>query len=177
MYKDSLVTMNNKNSAIFLAAVLVVGVIGMASPLIGSASANEEKYKEKRYDSHDYKKDRNYDSYDSHDYKKEKKYDYDPYTKDNKYDGSYYSGWKCNANNFNINTFDSKVIQKEVPAKTFGELSTQQTQQLSELASPQTMGSLFGGGFSLHVKNVCINAPFLEGNVFSGFVGIDRGQN
>jgi hypothetical protein len=217
MYKDSLVTMNNKNSAIFLAAVLVVGIIGMASPLIGSAAANEEKYKEKRYDSHDYKKDRNYDSYDyekdykkdrnydsydshdykkdrnydsydyekdykkdmsydsydSHDYKKEKKYDYDPYTKDNKYDGSYYSGFKCNANNFNINTFSSKSISKNVGASGLDELSTQ---QLSELASPQTLGSIFGGGFSLHVKNVCFNAPFLEGNSFTGFVGEDRGE-
>ena len=93
MYKDSLVTMNNKNSAIFLAAVLLVGIIGMASPLIGSASANEEKYKEKRHDSHDYKKDRNYDSYDSHDYKKDRDYGSD-YQKDYQKDSSYGSDYE-----------------------------------------------------------------------------------
>ncbi|HET7644382.1 MAG TPA: hypothetical protein VFK40_12810 [Nitrososphaeraceae archaeon] len=204
--------MNNKNSAIFLAAVLLVGIIGMASPLIGSASANEEKYKEKRHDSYDYKKDRNYDSYDSHDYKKdrdygsdyekdykkdnsygsdyekdykkdmsygsdyekdykkEKKYDsYDPYAKDNKYDGKYYSGFKCNANNFNINTANSKSIEKNIGADATG--NSLSTQQLSELATPQTLGSIFGGGFSLEVKNICIN---FGDNDFSGFVGTPR---
>jgi hypothetical protein len=97
MYKDSLVTMNNKNSAIFLAAVLLVGIIGMASPLIGSASASEEKYKEKRHDSYDYKKDRNYDSYDSHDYKKDRNYDsYDShdYKKDRNYGSDYEKDYK-----------------------------------------------------------------------------------
>ena len=79
MYKDSYVTMNNKNSAIFLATVLVAGIIGMSSPLIASA----EEYG----------------------YEKEMKYDHDDYKKDNKYNsyGNAYQSAKCKHVNVNVN--------------------------------------------------------------------------
>lgn len=41
----------HKNSAIFLATLLVAGIIGMSSPMI--ASAQEYGYEDKKYDSYD----------------------------------------------------------------------------------------------------------------------------
>ncbi|HEX5186525.1 MAG TPA: hypothetical protein VFV86_06510 [Nitrososphaeraceae archaeon] len=176
--------MNNKNSAIFLAAVLVVGIIGMASPLIGFASANEEKYKEKRYDSHDYKKDRNYDSYDyGKEYKKDRNYDsYDShdYKKGKKYD-SYdpkYQKAECNVNNFNIgkaSQFELDIF-KNYLSRNGAEASTDDvTNSLGGTGPTIGMGSNekqnYGGGdngIELDFENICLN---LGKNRNSGTVG------
>ena len=149
----------HKSSSIFLAAVLVAGVIAIASPSIAFA---EERY-EKKYKS--------YDDYDemrnSDDPYKEKKHSYDSYKEKKKHDGSNYDGFKCDANNFNINKVNSKSIERNSDA------AAQQLDVPSELTSPQLLDSLFGGGLSIHVKNICIN---FGDNSFGGFVGVDRGE-
>ena len=138
--------MNNKklqsSSAIFIAAVLVAGVIAIASPVTALA----EEYKEKKYDS------------------------YDPKERDNKGYGSHYDGFKCYANNFNINKFNSKEIVRDSTATA---AEAQQLDIPSELTSPGLLDSIFGGGLDIHIKNICFN--FCD-NSFGGFVGVDRGQ-
>ncbi len=211
MYVHSYLTMNNnsklhKSSSIFLAAVLVAGVIAIASPSIAFAESEKyekeyksyDGYKEKRHSYDPYKeKEHSYDgykekehSYDpykekehSYDGYKEKEHSYDPYKeKEHSYDGykekehsydpykekkrdgsSHYDGFKCDANNFNINKFNSKEIQKGP-----GAAAAQQLDLPSELTSPQLLGSLSDGGLSIHIKNICIN---WADNTFGGFVG------
>ena len=102
------------------------------------------------------------DSYDQP-YKQDMRKSYE-----SKHDGSKYDGFKCNANNFNINKFSSKTIGSG-SALT----SAQQLAESSELTPAQVLDSLFGGGLSLHVKNVCIN---FGDNDDRSFVGVDRGQ-
>jgi len=181
----------HKSSSIFLAAVLVAGVIAIASPSIAFAEERYEK-KYKSYDDYDemrnsddpYKKEKKY-SYDSYKEKKhysydpykekkhsydpykEKKHSYDSYKEKKKNDGSNYDGFKCDANNFNINKVNSKSIERNSDA------AAQQLDVPSELTSPQLLDSLFGGGLSIHVKNICIN---FGDNSFGGFVGVDRGE-
>ena len=171
----------HKSSSIFLAAVLVAGVIAIASPSIAFAVERYEK-KYKSYDDYDemrnsddpYKKEKKY-SYDSYKEKKhysydpykEKKHSYDSYKEKKKNDGSNYDGFKCDANNFNINKVNSKSIERNSDA------AAQQLDVPSELTSPQLLDSLFGGGLSIHVKNICIN---FGDNSFGGFVGVDRGE-
>ncbi len=141
---------SHKSSSIFIAAVLVAGLIAIASP--SYAFAEEDDYKEYN----------EYESYDQ-DYKQDMRKSYD-----SKHDGSKYDGFKCNANNFNINKFNSKTIGSGSDMT-----SAQQLTGSSELSPAQLLDSLLGGGLSISVKNVCIN---FGDNSFGGFVGEDRGN-
>jgi hypothetical protein len=160
MYKDSYLTMNNKNSAIFLATVLVAGIIGMASPLM--ASAEEYKYeKEKRYDSHDYKE--------------EKKY--------NSYDPKYQKG-ECNVNTVNIGEltgFEKNILKSmEGDMELGAAVSTDEITNSLEGSGPtfgigdnngiemQRNGG--GGGIELEAENLCINA-FNQNDLEIGLTG------
>ena len=138
MYKDSLVTMNNKNSAIFLATVLVAGIIGMSSPLIASA----EEYG----------------------YEKEKKYDHDDYEKDNKYNsyGNAYQSAKCDNTNVNINIAGQFQAQQQsepndlVNSAATTELNGQQMEPSQLLETLNNNGDpLFN--LERNIVNVCIN--------------------
>ena len=153
---------SHKSSSIFIAAVLVAGLIAIATPSITFAEDDYKEYNE--YDSYDqpYQEYNEYDSYDQP-YKQDMRKSYE-----SKHDGSKYDSFKCNANNFNINKFSSKTIGSG-SALT----SAQQLAESSELTPAQVLDSLFGGGLSLHVKNVCIN---FGDNDDRSFVGVDRGQ-
>ncbi|MGB9167648.1 MAG: hypothetical protein WCB31_01835, partial [Nitrososphaeraceae archaeon] len=122
-----------------------------------------DSYKEEKKHSYDPYKEKKHYSYDP----EEKKHSYDSYKEKKKHDGSNYDGFKCDANNFNINKVNSKSIERNSDA------AAQQLDVPSELTSPQLLDSLFGGGLSIHVKNICIN---FGDNSFGGFVGVDRGE-
>ena len=141
MYKDSYVTMSNKNSAIFLATILVAGIIGMSSTLIASA----EEY--------GYEKEKKYDSYDS--YPPEMKYD-------KKGHGKAYQSAKCDNTNVNINIAGQFQAQQQsepndlVNSAATTELNGQQMEPSQLLETLNNNGDpLFN--LERNIVNVCIN--------------------
>jgi hypothetical protein len=173
--------MNNKklqsSSAIFIAAVLVAGVIAIASPVTALAEGSDRYYKEdKKHDSYDPYKEKRYDSYDPY---KEKKYDsYDPYKEDKKYEkpGWKYTGAECYVSNFNIGEvsqfeaqiFDSWLGQAESGATTSSDINSIGQDMINSMGEDMEasigidnsngMERNGGGGLELDIENFCFNA-------------------
>ena len=144
MYKDSYVTMSNKNSAIFLATILVAGIIGMSSTLIASA----EEY--------GYEKEKKYDSYDS--YPPEMKYD-------KKGHGKAYQSAKCDNTNVNINIAGQfQAQQQSEPNDLVNSAAT--TELNGQPVEPnQLLQGLNNNGQSLlnlerNIVNFCVNENY-----------------
>ena len=132
--------MNNKNSAIFLATVLITGIIGIYSPF--AASAQE-------YDGYDkeYKKD------DPYKMKEEKKYGSG---------GPAYLSAKCDNTNVNINGIDQTQIQQQDQTNNLEEEATELNGQ--EMTPEEALNALNGNGngepllnLERNIVNVCIN--------------------
>jgi hypothetical protein len=166
--------MNNnklqKGSSIFIAAVLVAGVIAIASPMTAFAqeyNGNEKKYKsydsykpDKKYDSDPYKPDKKYDS---DPYKPDKKPEFYPMKPDHKFSKANTHKAFCTNANVNINAFEQFQ----------GEFGPAVTELLNEAASqPQDSTEAQGGANGLmsggdgdalinvegNVLNVCVKA-------------------
>jgi hypothetical protein len=152
-----------KSSSIFIAAVLVAGVIAIASPSIAFAEESDrydKKYdsyeqdrKDKKYSYDPYKEDKKYSydpykedkkySYDS--YKEDKKYSYDPYKEDKK-DGK--PGWNqhkaaCKVGNIYVNTFEQFQ----------GSFETELANLASEAASAETPEEFSGPNGGMNAPN------------------------
>jgi hypothetical protein len=131
--------MNNKNSAIFLATVLVAGIIGIYSPF--AASAQEYGGYDKEY-----KKD------DPYKMKEEKKYGSG---------GPAYLSAKCDNTNVNINGIDQSQIQQQDQTQNQDETTELNGQ---ELTPEEALNALTGNGngepllnIERNIVNVCIN--------------------
>jgi hypothetical protein len=133
--------MNNKNSAIFLATVLVAGIIGISSPL--AASAQEYGGYDKEY-----KKDDPYKE------KDEKKYGNG---------GPAYLSAKCDNTNVNINGIAQTQAQQQDQSNNFdNEEATELNGQ--EMTPEEALNALNGNGngepllnIERNIVNVCIN--------------------
>jgi hypothetical protein len=177
--------MNNKklqsSSAIFIAAVLVAGVIAIASPVTSFAEGSDryykedkkhdsyDPYKEKKYDSYDPYKEKKYDSYDPY---KEKKYDsYDPYKEEKKYEkpGWKYNKAECSVSNFNIGEvtqFEAEIVNSWIrQTENDAGASNENINSIAESMDASIgIGSNNngierngGGGIELEIENICLN--------------------
>jgi hypothetical protein len=121
-----------KSSSIFIVAILVAGVIAIASPSIAFAQGNDDYYKK-----HDY---------------------YDPYKKEKKHGGPTWNSAYCDNGNIYINAFKQKQVQKEternVPGSTL--LNDQPVALLQTLDELSNINKLLE--FNGNVILICINA-------------------
>ena len=142
--------MNNKNSAIFLATVLVAGIIGISSPF--AASAQE-------YDGYDkeYKKD------DPYKMKEEKKYG----------GGPTYKKTKCDNTNINIDVIDqTQIPERELNA----EKRIDRSSESNDLTLDELLNLLSGNSngdpllnLDKNIVNICFNNNY--NGLYAGFFG------
>ena len=183
---------SHKSSSIFIAAVLVAGLIAIASPSITFAEDDYKEYNE--YDSYDqpythddYKEYNEYDSYDQpythDDYKEYNEYDsYDqPYKQDKKYEkpGGGYNKAECSVSNFNIDDFtdlDAQIVKSFLTqTENNAESSDENINSIEGTDGSNGIGSNGagkdrngGGGLELDFENICLN---FGDNDQSGTVG------
>ena len=142
--------MNNKNSAIFLATVLITGIIGISSPFAASAQEYDGYNKE-------YKKD------DPYKMKEEKKYG----------EGPTYKKTKCDNTNINIDVIDqTQIPERELNA----EKRIDRSSESNDLTLDELLNLLSGNSngdpllnLDKNIVNICFNNNY--NGLYAGFFG------